>query len=161
MPKNRRSPLTVAPTITAVAVLLLACSIAIIIGLLARPSGSLSVPKRSHVLHVEEHDFHIQLHGTTTLRAGNYVFVDRNQGPSAHELVMWKTNDADNRLPVGSDHRVNEESSALDNVLDSGSSLQAGETRLLTVSLDPGHYVLVCNLPGHFMAGMHVDITVD
>jgi uncharacterized cupredoxin-like copper-binding protein len=28
------------------------------------------------------------------------------------------------------------------------------------LSLKPGHYSLVCNLPGHYMAGMHADFTV-
>ena len=53
-----------------------------------------------------------------------------------------------------------EDSPELDSVLDSGSSLHPGEMRLLTASLDPGHYVMVCNLPGHYNAGMRVDITV-
>ena len=62
---------------------------------------------------------------------------------------------------MGKNDRVNEDAPALNSVLDSGSSLRPGETRLLATTLAPGHYVLVCNLPGHFRAGMHVDVTVQ
>jgi uncharacterized cupredoxin-like copper-binding protein len=125
----------------------------------ARPSGGLTVPRGSHVVRVDERDFNITA-AQTTLPAGNVLFVDTNHGPVAHELVMWQTSAPAADLPLGKDGRVNEDSAALNKVLDSGSSLQPTETRILSVSLDPGHYVLVCNLPGHYRAGMHVDITV-
>jgi len=145
-------------TVLAVLLVVLACAVVVIITLAARPSGGLTVPKGSAVVHVDEHDFGIDVK-QTQLHAGNYVFVDSNHGPSQHELVMWKTKDAADALPRdGND--VNEDSSALESVLDSGSSLAPGETRLLTANLVPGHYVIVCNLPGHYHAGMHVDITV-
>jgi uncharacterized cupredoxin-like copper-binding protein len=146
-------------TITTVAVLLLVSAVVIIVALAIRPTGGLAVPRGSFVVRVNEHDFGIQL-DRTSFPAGNYVFVDTNRGPSAHELVMWKTSETVDRLPIATDNRVNEDSPALDNVLDSGTSLQPGELRLLTTTLTPGHYLLVCNLPGHFRAGMHVDITV-
>ena len=28
------------------------------------------------------------------------------------------------------------------------------------VTLAPGHYVVICNLPGHYASGMHADLTV-
>jgi uncharacterized cupredoxin-like copper-binding protein len=33
-------------------------------------------------------------------------------------------------------------------------------TKSITIDLKPGHYALVCNLPGHYGLGMHVDLTV-
>ena len=148
-----------APTVIGVLTVLLVCAALLIVALAARPSGGLAVPHGSQVLHVDERDFALQL-ATTRLRAGTYVFVDTNHGPSAHELVMWKTDDPANRLPLLPNHRVNEESSQLSSVLDSGTALDPGQTRLLTATLPPGHYVLACNLPGHFISGMHLDITV-
>jgi uncharacterized cupredoxin-like copper-binding protein len=145
----------------AVLVVLLATAGTLIVGLAMRPTGGLAIPSGSQVVHVDERDFQIAFHATTTLHPGNYVFVDTNYGPSPHELVMWKTNDPVSGLPMAKNNRVNEESTGLDAVLDSGSSLSPGETRLLSVSLDPGHYILVCNLPGHFNSGMHVDLTVS
>jgi len=148
-----------APTVIGVLTVLLVCAALLIVALAVRPSGGLAVPHGSQVLHVDERDFALQL-ATTRLHAGTYVFVDTNHGPSAHELVMWKTDDPANRLPLLPNHRVNEESSQLSSVLDSGTSLDPGQTRLLTATLPPGHYVLACNLPGHFTSGMHLDITV-
>jgi uncharacterized cupredoxin-like copper-binding protein len=28
------------------------------------------------------------------------------------------------------------------------------------LTLKPGHYVLICNLSGHYTSGQHVDLTV-
>jgi uncharacterized cupredoxin-like copper-binding protein len=55
---------------------------------------------------------------------------------------------------------LDEESPAIEGVMDSGSSLAPGETRVLGANLDPGSYVIVCNLPAHFRLGMHQTITV-
>jgi uncharacterized cupredoxin-like copper-binding protein len=160
MPPARSAGASVAPTFITVLALLLACAVAAIVALETRPSGGLAVPAGSHVVHVDERDFGIHA-SQMTLPAGHYVFVDTNHGPSSHELVMWRTALPADRLPIrSSERRVNEDSPALTSVLDSGSSLNPGETRLLAATLDPGHYLIVCNLPGHFMAGMHVDITV-
>jgi hypothetical protein len=149
----------IAPTVIGVLTVLLICAVLIIVGLAVRPSGGLAVPPGSRVLHVDERDFALHLQ-STTLPPGTYVFVDTNHGPSAHELVMWKTNDPAARLPLLANHRVNEDSPTLSSVLDSGTALDPGQTRLLTATLAPGHYVIACNLPGHFIAGMHLDITV-
>jgi len=149
----------VAPTLVFALAAVLVCSVLIVVALATRPSGGLALPKGSRVVHVDERDFHIQL-SNVTLPAGDYVFVDTNHGPSPHELVMWKTNDPADRLTLRTNHRVNEDSPTLTSALDSGSSLNPGETRLLTTTLEPGHYVIACNLPGHFLAGMRVDINV-
>jgi uncharacterized cupredoxin-like copper-binding protein len=29
------------------------------------------------------------------------------------------------------------------------------------VKLKAGHYALICNLPGHYAAGQHIDFTVN
>jgi uncharacterized cupredoxin-like copper-binding protein len=149
----------VAPTVIGVLSVLLICAALMIVTLAVRPSGGLAVPRGSRVLHVDERDFALHL-PTTTLPAGSYVFVDTNHGPSAHELVMWRTNDPAARLPLLPNHRVNEDSPVVMSVLDSGTSLDPGQTRILTATLDPGHYVIACNLPGHFISGMHLDVTV-
>jgi uncharacterized cupredoxin-like copper-binding protein len=35
-----------------------------------------------------------------------------------------------------------------------------GQTKTLTLTLKQGHYALICNLPGHYKAGQHADLTV-
>jgi uncharacterized cupredoxin-like copper-binding protein len=56
---------------------------------------------------------------------------------------------------------VNEESPQLTSVADSGDALKPGATQSFnTDNLSPGHYVAVCNLPGHYRLGMKLNITV-
>ena len=38
--------------------------------------------------------------------------------------------------------------------------LQAGASKTLRLKLKPGHDALICNLPGHCVAGQHTDFTV-
>ena len=38
--------------------------------------------------------------------------------------------------------------------------LKAGASGSTSVTLAPGHYVVICNLPGHYASGMHADLTV-
>jgi uncharacterized cupredoxin-like copper-binding protein len=40
------------------------------------------------------------------------------------------------------------------------SDLKVGAKGQLSVNLKAGDYVLICNIPGHYMDGMHVDFTV-
>jgi uncharacterized cupredoxin-like copper-binding protein len=38
--------------------------------------------------------------------------------------------------------------------------LAPGASKTVSVKLKAGHYALVCNLPGHYSAGQHIDFTV-
>ncbi len=38
--------------------------------------------------------------------------------------------------------------------------LPVGESKTLELDLEAGKYALVCNLPGHYAAGMFADFTV-
>ena len=39
--------------------------------------------------------------------------------------------------------------------------LAPGQSKTVSVTLKKGHYVLLCNLPGHYKAGQHTDFTVQ
>jgi uncharacterized cupredoxin-like copper-binding protein len=70
-----------------------------------------------------------------------------------HELVVIKTNTSAAKLPV-----KNGEASEKGSV---GEVELAGhKTKSLTLNLKKGHYALVCNVKGHYMAGMRSDFTV-
>jgi uncharacterized cupredoxin-like copper-binding protein len=149
---------SVAPTVAVVMSVLLACAIAVIVGLVERPAHA-SVPSQYHVVHLDTHEYGFTLR-PAALPAGEILFIVRNQGTIPHELVMFKTKSADAALPLGKDGSLDEESPQIENVVDSGSALKPGETRWLTAELEPGSYVIVCNLPGHYHAGMHLAVTV-
>ena len=38
--------------------------------------------------------------------------------------------------------------------------MEPGAVMMLTLDLAPGHYAVVCNLPGHYAMGMHQDFFV-
>jgi uncharacterized cupredoxin-like copper-binding protein len=147
------------PTFLGVAVALLVCAAVLIVGLARRSTGGLSVPSDYTVVHLEEFTYGFRL-PATTLPAGNTLFVDLNQGSIPHEFVLFKTALSATKLPLGTDGDIVEDSTELEDIVDSGSDIPPGNTRLLTADLAPGHYVLVCNLPGHYKSGMRLDVTV-
>jgi uncharacterized cupredoxin-like copper-binding protein len=97
----------------------------------------------------------------TILSAGTHTIGLTNRGTVGHEIVLFKTDLAAKDLPLKADGDANEESPQLTSAADSGNALKAGATESFkTDSLSPGHYVAVCNLPGHYQLGMKLDITV-
>jgi uncharacterized cupredoxin-like copper-binding protein len=97
-----------------------------------------------------------------TPSAGPVTFTVANDGTMTHEFVVLKTDTPSESIPIGKfegeEDRINEDTSGK-NVGETG-DMEAGTTKTLTLTLQPGHYVFLCNLPGHYMQGMHVDVTV-
>ena len=85
--------------------------------------------------------------------AGEVTFNVRNAGTATHEFVVIKTNKPAGGLLKGA--RADESG----NVGETG-DLAAGASKNLTLNLKPGHYALICNLPGHYKAGQFADFTV-
>jgi hypothetical protein len=102
-------------------------------------------------------DFQIQL-ARSTVRAGGVSFDLYNHGPSTHEFVAVQTDLSDANLPVGPDGLSVDENAPQIHVVAEDSELDIGESRVLTVDLPPGHYVLYCNLQGHYLGGMHASL---
>jgi uncharacterized cupredoxin-like copper-binding protein len=90
---------------------------------------------------------------TSVAGAGKVTFHVRNSGSITHEFVVVKTAKPAGRLLKGA--RADETG----NVGETG-DLKAGASKTLTLNLKPGHYALICNLPGHYRAGQHTDFTV-
>ena len=90
--------------------------------------------------------------------AGDVTFEVKNDGPSDHEMVIIKTDLAPDALPTDSKGEVIEdEVDAVDEVED----VAPGTSASLSVNLEAGTYVLICNLPGHYAAGMSTAFTVN
>ncbi len=110
---------------------------------------------------VVETDYHIAMSQTVLPANTRITFVVHNNGAVPHELIIVKAPSSGSNLPLKPDRDVNEETPGLTSELDSGSSLAPGETRTLTADMPSGHYVAVCNLPGHYRLGMRVDLLVN
>jgi uncharacterized cupredoxin-like copper-binding protein len=94
-----------------------------------------------------------------SLPAGRVTFKASNQGPSEHEFVVLKTGLAPSALPLKAG-AVSEDATGIKNVGEL-EGLGSGNTKSTTIKLAPGRYLLVCNLPGHFLAGMVTAFTVS
>lgn len=92
-------------------------------------------------------------------RAGEVTFkVVNNSRDLVHEMIVVKLKDETTPLPyVAADGKVDEDAAGH---LGEVSELDPGKSGSLTLNLDPGTYMVFCNLPGHYMAGMWSTITV-
>lgn len=94
----------------------------------------------------------------TTAKAGEVVFTITNDGTIGHEFLVVKTDIAAGEIPLDGDHFA-EPTDGLE-VIDEIGEFAKGTTETLTLTLDPGTYQLVCNLPDHYSAGMYMSFTV-
>jgi uncharacterized cupredoxin-like copper-binding protein len=107
---------------------------------------------------VTETDGDIDLQ-TTLLPAGRVTFEVTNEGPSKHEFVIAKTDLQASSLPQ-KEGKVDEEAQGFD-VVKEVEDIDSGDTETVAADLEPGHYVIICNVPGHYQLGMRVDVNVS
>jgi uncharacterized cupredoxin-like copper-binding protein len=130
----------------------------LLVGIATACSRGDAAPKGAPV-NVHEHDFKLTT-DTPLVRAGYVTFRIRNTGPSTHEFIVARTDVAADALPLQkNDITVNEDSPQIHEVGSLG-EVRLGTTRDLTLKLAPGHYVLFCNLSGHYRGGMYSLLTV-
>jgi uncharacterized cupredoxin-like copper-binding protein len=109
---------------------------------------------------VAENEFSIAP-STLTVPAGRVKFVVHNTGKVMHEFIVLRTDTTAATLPVNAKSgRTTENGNGVKDVGEVP-DVKAGRTKANTVKLAPGHYVIACNLSGHYMAGMHLDFTVQ
>jgi len=95
-----------------------------------------------------------------TLSPGQHTFSIANDGRTEHELLVFNTTLDPSAFPIGPDGDINEDAPGMNKVSD-GDNIAPGGTQKRTIDLSqPGTYVFVCNLPGHFKAGMYHVVTV-
>lgn len=94
-----------------------------------------------------------------TATAGEVKFTMSNNGTIGHEFLVVKTDILDGKITLDGDHFA-EPSPGLE-VIDEIGEFKPGTTELLVLNLKPGNYQLVCNLPGHYAAGMHTSFVVS
>jgi uncharacterized cupredoxin-like copper-binding protein len=96
----------------------------------------------------------------TTVSPGSYPFSITNSGTVPHEFLVFKSDLSAANYPVDASGHINEEATGITLVSD-GENVDPGASQSRTIDLTaPGKYLYVCNLPGHFKAGMFVEVTV-
>ncbi len=91
--------------------------------------------------------------------AGTVTFNVSNDGVTSHEMVLLKSDLAAGALPIGADGKALENAEGIEHVGEVD-VMGAGKHKTLTISLKPGSYVLICNVPGHYHLGMETRLTV-
>ncbi len=105
---------------------------------------------------------------TLSVPAGSVTFNAENIGPmDPHELVIVRTDFAASDLPTREDGAFDEDADGVE-VVDEIEEFDVGTTESITLDLEPGHYVLLCNLveeedgemEAHYQMGMWIDFEV-
>lgn len=94
------------------------------------------------------------------VRAGKVTFNVKNDSKDrVHEMIVIHLANPGQQLPyINAQNRVDEDKAG-----DKGevSDLKVGASGTLNVNLKAGKYLLICNQPGHYAAGMWAEFTVD
>ena len=101
------------------------------------------------------------------VRAGQVSFVASNVGWRTHELVILPLDPGavtGQRLP-SSEGKVDETGSlgeaSSSCATGTGEGIKSGTVGWVTVTLTPGRYELLCNLPNHYTDGMRQELVVS
>jgi hypothetical protein len=102
--------------------------------------------------------------------AGNVTFAAINGGNIPHTMVIAKTDLAPDALPTDDEGVVDEEGGGIDVLGEIGEVEPTGSDEV-TLDLEPGKYVLFCNLPpeetlhgghpSHYKQGVFAPFTVE
>ena len=91
--------------------------------------------------------------------AGEITFQATNDSTfMIHEMVLAPITDVNTELPYVADlNKVDEDAAGH---LGEVAELDPGDAGALTVTLEPGTYILYCNIPAHYAMGMWTTFTV-
>lgn len=101
-----------------------------------------------------------------TVPHGTVSVLVTNDGSVSHEVVILPLSGAQvaGARPFGANARVDETGSlgeaSKSGGQGEGEGIAAGAVGWVSVTLAPGRYELVCNLPGHYVSGMYGELTV-
>jgi len=105
---------------------------------------------------VEMKDYSIAL-SVTSVKAGVVKFGVRNMGGMPHQFDLIKTDLAPDKLPIDSAAAKAKEDGLVKQVLNIG----PGKVATTSADLQPGHYVIICNVAGHYQLGMRAELKVE
>lgn len=142
------------PRRSTVAVVFATAVIASAVGIANAATQAIVVGSPS-IVTVRETDFKIGL-GRRVVKAGKVTFVVADHGKAPHELVVLRTAVDASKLSRTADSTRAVE---VGRIGESG-DLKPGTNRSFAVTLKPGHYALICNITGHYAAGMFANFTV-
>lgn len=128
-------------------------------------TGLSETPHQKISIVLNDFSVHPSISQTT---AGTFIFDAANKGINTHELVILRTELKPEALPrkkfkngrgATTEYLVNEDDARL-KTIDEIEEFPAGTRQKKTVFLSSGHYVLFCNIPGHYDKGMYASLHI-
>jgi uncharacterized cupredoxin-like copper-binding protein len=102
----------------------------------------------------------------SSVGAGEVTFDVTNEGPDdVHEFVVIRTDLGPTELPTDENGAVDESGEGIE-VVEEIEDIPVGESESLTLDLEAGNYVLICNIfdeaeqEAHYAEGMRTSFTV-
>jgi uncharacterized cupredoxin-like copper-binding protein len=122
-------------------------------------SGAAAAVPTAVAPHAALSEFKVDL-SATTLPAGQLSITIDNAGTVPHELLVFRSELSPAAYPLTAAGNIDEEAPSITKMSD-GDNLDPGASQTRTIDLtQPGKYLFVCNLPGHFASGMYTEVTV-
>ena len=119
------------------------------------PSASTTTSTGKTTIKASLGEYFIKL-DKSSVPAGSVRFDVSNDGNVEHEFVVIKTNLAPGKLPLKGGEAKEDVGPSPGEI----PSVKVGKKKALAVTLKPGKYVLICNLPGHYKAGQSTGLDV-
>lgn len=95
----------------------------------------------------------------TSVKAGQVTFDVTNLSRSiVHEMIVVAVENPNAPLPY--DYNTGQIPETQVKMLGETDEMQPNAERTITLDLNPGAYLLICNVPGHYAAGMWTPLTV-
>jgi caa(3)-type oxidase subunit IV len=141
--------------------IVLTIPLALIVGFTMNAKPSNAEPEglsaTGQVIDVKEVSFQIRM-SQNNAQTGPVTFhIINGADDMLHEFIIIKTDAPAGDLPTDMMGRVDEDAVT---IVTAAEDIPPSNSRNITVNLDAGHYVMICNLPGHYLQGMRVDLTV-
>ena len=103
----------------------------------------------------------------STVEAGEVTFEATNEGPDdVHEFVVLQTDLGPTELPTDENGAVDETGEGIE-LIGEIEDIPVGETQSVTLDLEAGNFVLICNIwdeeeqEAHYVEGMRTSFTVE
>ena len=141
----------------------LVISLLLIVGLtmnqatLTASAEDAAVSTTGQVVNVSEVSFRIHMSQDHALAGPITFHIVNGADNMLHEFLLIKTDLPADELPTDESGRVMEDAVT---IITTEENIPPSQARNMSVNLAAGHYVMICNLPEHYLQGMHVEFTV-
>jgi len=92
-----------------------------------------------------------------TIKAGTVKIGIRNLGTMVHDFDLIRTDLAPDKLPLDTAAAK----AKTDVLVKQMTNIAPGRVTTLSADLQPGHYVIICNVAGHYQLGMRIELKVE